>query len=140
MFKTTSPVLSCFAAARRLKDRYDVRKLDGNPDKILGALRELVAAHEQSDERYMMWLAEHIEEMCLLRYVETEAEIAHFDALKYDKEAAEHRAELGRIEQEWRIAATLAAYFNAVHVENSSKGIAEFISRKYPKPAKEANK
>lgn len=139
MFKYTTPQLSTFAAAKRLKQRFDPRRED-SPDKILGTLRDLVAAHEQTDERYMMWLAEHIEEMCLLRYVECEAEIAHFAALKYDEQEAEHRAELGRIEQEWRIAATLAAYFKAVHVENSSKGIAEFLNRKYPKPAKEGKK
>lgn len=122
----TNLKLSTYAAARRLKERFDPNKAE-TIDESLKLFRDAVAAHEAADDRHMIWLAEVLVEAVLARYVECEGEIAHFAANKYEKEERDARAKLQRIEAEWRIAASLSAYFRAVHAENSAQGIADFL-------------
>lgn len=136
MFNATVPTMTTFAARRRLEGRFDPKKLGDEPDKILGTLRELVATHEKADERHMMWLAERMEAACLARYVECEAEITHYVANAYDVEATKQRAELAKIEEQWRICVTLSHYFRTIHIHNSARGVAEFLKAAHPKPKK----
>jgi hypothetical protein len=130
MFQKTQAGLSTFAAAKRLKERF---KPPQESDAALIMLRELLAEFEKKDDRFMMWLAQSFEEAQLLAYVETETEIAHYKANGYSLEAETAERELTRYEHQWRIAATLAAYFQAIHIENSTTGLAEFFKARYPK-------
>jgi hypothetical protein len=139
MFREIPVTLSGFAAKKQLEGRYKPNPA-ASVDELLSTLRQLVATHEAADERFMMWLAEEAANFCLMRYVETEAELVHAVTLGYPDEEKAARAKLTRIEAEWRICATLHAYLSTVHIENSAAGIAEFLNRQHPKPGKVAKK
>jgi len=128
MFEKAKLSIPTHAAKKKFEESF---KPPENPDEILLVLKREVARHEKADNRFMMWLAESLEESRLVEYVETEAELSHYRAHGYTKEAEKCFPRLARIESEWRIATTLVAYFRAVSIAQSAEGIAAFLKDRH---------
>lgn len=138
MFNEVKVAVSCFPAKKRLEERHPLPEGSG---ELLEHFKKLLTEHESKDDRFMSWLVDGAVEAALSRYVACEAEIAHYTALGYDKEVAEHKAQLVRLEAEWAILTALYRYFQAARMEADAVGIAEYFRRQYPaKPAKKGAK
>lgn len=135
MFEKAKLAIPTYAAKKKFEESF---KPPQEPDEILLVLKRELARHEKADDRFMMWLAEALEESRLVEYVETEAELSHYRDHGYEKAAAECFPRLARIESEWRIATTLVAYFRAISIAKSAEGLGEFFARTYPKSGKPA--